>query len=729
MQITISNNSKLNTAPSAIKVNNINNIGNVTLAANAEFLNRLSVTNINRVGRINFGGFSSAFGSANNINLGDLLDVNTTGHAEGDVLVFNANTGFYDVKVLPRVDGLNTVIQIRRSTVASAPANLNVGELFYSYTSNTLFIGNAANGVMNVGGRFYTNLLDTASFANSANSLVLRSSNGSIQVQQLDIFNSPSANTHAATKEYVDIAFQAGVANIALNSLYDVDIGGTGVSQANKILVGNGAGFYVGTLVTGNVSLSGSGVVTINPGNVTNAMLEGGITNNKLQNSNVTIVSGPGLSNGGIVALGSSITIDVNAGDGLSNANGNLRVDSTVVRTDRPQTLNGSSYTFSTPVNFNGGISVTGTLTFGGNTVATQANLTLAHNQANAAYAQANAAFDAANNNQVTVVANNGLAINVSDVLSTVYNTTISDGVQSIAVGGAPAQDASNWRSKNIVEVLDTILFPDIDPTYTNPTISLSASINGTREIGETISQVLNSSGNKNDANTFTQIQFVRGITVLFSNSSLVASSISNIPNQFGYTNPNNPNFSYSGSYTDTFTVVSGVTEWYARGSYNAGVAKKNNKGVNDTRTPAVRNVNAPQAACTTFNSAATSIEGIYPYFWGVSSTQPTAASIASAIAAGTTNKVLASATGTVTVTFNASSEYVWLAHIGTATSKTKWYNTALNNGDIGAGQFILSPVNQNVNSPNGYWSGQSFKIYISGFATTTSGSIEFRNS
>jgi len=370
-----------------------------------------------------------------------------------------------------------------------------------------------------------------------------------------------------------------------------------------------------------------------------------------------------------------------------------------------------------------------------GNTVATQANLTLAYDQANAASIQANAArdqanaaFDAANNNQVTVVANNGLAIDGSDVLSTIYDTTISDGVTSVAVGGATAQDASEWRTKNIVQVLDAILFPDIAPTYTIPTITITSSITGTREIGETITPLLTANGVKNDANTYTQIAFRRGTTTINTNTALSVANIANVADQFGYSNPNNPNQRFLGTYTDSFVITSGSTTWLARGSYNAGIAKRNNKGVVDTRTPAVRTTTAPQAACTTFDSATTSVTGIYPYFWGVSATQPTASSIAADIAAGNANKVLAVATGTVTVTFNASSEYVWLAHIGSATSKTKWFNTALNNGDIGAGQFILAPVLQNVNSPDGFWSAQSFKVYISGFATTTSGSIEFRN-
>lgn len=329
----------------------------------------------------------------------------------------------------------------------------------------------------------------------------------------------------------------------------------------------------------------------------------------------------------------------------------------------------------------------------------------------------------------INVAANTALAFNTTtNVLSTIYNTSIADTVDSIAVGGAAVANAGVWKTKNIVEVLDTILFPDQLPTYTNPTISFSGTVSGTQEIGSSITQSMTSVGTKNDANTFTQIVFRRGGATLHTNTSLNAATTSNVADQFGYSNPNNPNFTYTGTNTNIYTVTAGSTSWDAVGSYNAGVAKRNNKGVTDTRTPAIRSTSAPQAACTSFTSSSVSISGIYPYFWGKSSTQPTAASIAADIAAGTTNKVLASSSGTVTVTYNASSEFIWLAHIATDTSKTKWYNTALNNGDIGAGQFILSPVTQNVNSPQGFWTAQSFKIYISGFATTTSGSIEFRN-
>jgi hypothetical protein len=326
-----------------------------------------------------------------------------------------------------------------------------------------------------------------------------------------------------------------------------------------------------------------------------------------------------------------------------------------------------------------------------------------------------------------TAGANAGIAI-ASNVYSTTYNSTISDSLTvPNTVGGIIAgTTAASLKAKNIVQVIDDLLFPTVLPTYTIPAVSIfTASASGYQEIGQTISQALNQTQNKNDAGVYSSLVFKRGGSVISTSSSPTGTSIADIAAQFGYADPNNPNFSYSQSYTDSFTVVSGATSWTAEGAYGAGLAKKDNKGNTDTRTAAVRSVNAPQAAAT-LTSGSNSITGIYPYFWGVSNTAPTAASIATAIAAGSANKVVSDAGSSITITFNASGQYVWFATAASYASKTTWYNTALNNGTIGPGQFILSPVTQNVNSPNGYWSTVSFKIYISGYATTTSGSIIF---
>jgi len=328
----------------------------------------------------------------------------------------------------------------------------------------------------------------------------------------------------------------------------------------------------------------------------------------------------------------------------------------------------------------------------------------------------------------ITVEENTGLDLDSSETLSTIYNSTISDTVQSVAVGGAVSLPASEWKSKNLVEVLDAILFPDVLPAYVIPTASLTGSQTGTKEIGSTISQVLALTTVENDAGEYTQLNLLRATNTIATDAAPAGTATTSLANQFGYTNPNNPNLSYSLGYTDSYTVVSGGVSWTGNGTYLVGLPIKNNKGVDDTRLAAVRTTSAPQAAGTITSNTVT-ITGIYPYFWGKSTTQPTVSSVAAAIAAGTENKVLTAASGTISITYNASAEYIWVAHLATYTEKTKWYNTDLNRGDIGADNFILAPITQTVNSPDSYWSGVSFKIYISAYASSTTGAIEFRNS
>jgi len=361
-----------------------------------------------------------------------------------------------------------------------------------------------------------------------------------------------------------------------------------------------------------------------------------------------------------------------------------------------------------------------------------------AYTQANTGVTLAQASFDKAN----TILANdiylqnvinsqNTTIQNIASTLSgnfapNLYTTAVSNSVNSIALGGAPVQNAQIWGTYTITQVLDTLLFPTINPTYTTPSISLSANYSGTYEIGVGINQSLTLTGNKNDAGAFTQLRIARNGTNLITNSSPTTTSIGNIGSQYGYNDPNNPNYSYTATYTDTYIIPSGTTTWSGSGSYGAGLAKQNNKGATDTTSFAIRSSSAPQSADSNFGSNSVSITGIYPYFWGVSSTQPTAASIASSIQAGTANKVLAVGSGTLTITYNASSQFVWFAVQSSYGNKSTWYNTALNNGSIGTGQFILSPVSQSVTSPSGYWSGVTYNIYISGYATTTSGTLQF---
>ena len=58
----------------------------------------------------------------------------------------------------------NTVIQILRSYTSDSPETLHDGELAYSFTSNTLFIGAANNEVITIGGRAYVGTIDGGGF-------------------------------------------------------------------------------------------------------------------------------------------------------------------------------------------------------------------------------------------------------------------------------------------------------------------------------------------------------------------------------------------------------------------------------------------------------------------------------------------------------------------------------------------------------------------------------------
>ena len=349
------------------------------------------------------------------------------------------------------------------------------------------------------------------------------------------------------------------------------------------------------------------------------------------------------------------------------------------------------------------------------NSAGTFANLAFAAaNSATSAAASAQDSFARQTANAAFLQANNALS----------YNTSIADAVTSIQVGGAAPTAASTWKTYTIVQALDAILFPTLGPSYTLPTLSFSASVQGIQEIGTTISQSLSLTGIKNDAGPFTQLRFTRDGSQISACTNPTRTNTSNIAAQYGYSDPNNQNYSYANTYSDSFVVISGSTTWAGDGNYDAGVSKLNNKGGADSNSAAVLSTTNPQSAQNNYSGGSGSVTGIYPYFWGVSSSQPTGSSIASDIAAGSTNKVLSDSSGSISITWNASGQYVWFAVPASYSTKTSWYNTALNNGSIGSGQFILGPVTQNVTSPSSYWTGVSYKIYISGFATTTSGSI-----
>jgi hypothetical protein len=328
---------------------------------------------------------------------------------------------------------------------------------------------------------------------------------------------------------------------------------------------------------------------------------------------------------------------------------------------------------------------------------------------------------------------NTGLGL-TGDTLYTIYNTTLDPELEvPNSVGGITSgTTVSQLTGKTIVEIIDDLLFPIALPSYTIPTITMTGVTSQTLEAGVTYAVGIGMYGDKNDAGAFTRLRILRNSSPIFTDITLGQSSITDIPEQFGYTDPNNPNYRYSttpASYSESYVIPTGTTTYNGDGNYGAGVAKQDNKGNYDTRTPAVRSTSAPQAASTGFSTATYTITGLYPYFYGLSDTLPTVDTIASAISGGTATKVLSSASGTLTIPYNNPTEwkYIWFAYVNNYTTKTIWYVNALDNGEID-GSFISTVATRNVNSPDGYWSGKIFKMHWSVYPTKQN-TIEFRNS
>lgn len=207
------------------------------------------------------------------------------------------------------------------------------------------------------------------------------------------------------------------------------------------------------------------------------------------------------------------------------------------------------------------------------------------------------------------------------------YNTAISDTVSSVLVGGALPQAASIWKTRSIIQVLDTILFPTLTASYTIPTISISMSPTTTQyEDGTIITLQFTGTFLKNDAGSLSALSFLRnagtGNVTLSTVFEPLSGSSTAVPDQFGFTNPNNPNATYTLIFTDTnFQVTSATTQWSVSAFYRSGQRKLNNKGEIDDRPFAVRSTAAPQLSSSNFTSSTVSVVGRRIMFYGADST------------------------------------------------------------------------------------------------------------
>ena len=287
----------------------------------------------------------------------------------------------------------------------------------------------------------------------------------------------------------------------------------------------------------------------------------------------------------------------------------------------------------------------------------------------------------------------------------------------NIAVGGVPVGTVLTGRT--LEEIIEDMLVTVFNPTLVNPNNTISDDTANTQEVGVTVPTV-----------NFTAT-FNRGlITPAYGTSGLR----SGLPNTYNYTGTNLPASVASTSLSNlqtinNYEILLGANTWTSTVSYDIGEQPLDSDG---------GNFSTPLPAGTT-GVKTTSINGIYPWFYGKVSSGGAAAGVNrptadQALINGFDGKLVASSTGTIIVPDFASTadDYIWFAIPSTSTDKNVWYVNALNNGLIGGavGGANLFPNfdTVSINSPTALWSGVNYKIYISNVQSSAS-IMEFRNS
>lgn len=171
----------------------------------------------------------------------------------------------------------NTSILIKRSTTLDKPVSLQAGELGYSYSSNTMFIGSpAGTGVINVGGVYYTQIVDAATSSNTASTLVKRDAAGNIFVGHANVRSisftdggslsttSFSGNANSATQFQTDRYINVTGGDITASAQLFNGTANATLSASLNTIAGLTAGVYGGTTVIPIIQVSANGrVMTI----------------------------------------------------------------------------------------------------------------------------------------------------------------------------------------------------------------------------------------------------------------------------------------------------------------------------------------------------------------------------------------------------------------------------------------------------------------------------------
>ena len=192
------------------------------------------------------------------------------------------------------------ITELAWSKISSAPA---VYSSVYLGTTNVLF--NRASGALSLSGVSIDGNAGTATTLATARNINGTSFNGSADITITAV--NPNALTIGTGLTGTTYNGSAAV-TIAIDTSSVMSLSGNqtvgGIKTFSSTISGS---------ISGNAGTVTNGVYTTDIGSVTNTMLAGSIANNKLLNSSVTVTAGTGMSGGGAVSLGGTVTL-TNAG-------------------------------------------------------------------------------------------------------------------------------------------------------------------------------------------------------------------------------------------------------------------------------------------------------------------------------------------------------------------------------------------------------------------------------
>lgn len=278
----------------------------------------------------------------------------------------------------------------------------------------------------------------------------------------------------------------------------------------------------------------------------------------------------------------------------------------------------------------------------------------------------------------------------------------------AISLGGISG--GTVLTGKTAFQLFEELLVPELFGTITAPSLAITISSGGTYEVGRVISQIVCGTFNQGCINP----QYCS-----------LSDKRSGCANAYRFTGCGMPSgfqacvLSTASQTNAAYIISAGTQTWTVQTRFDAGQPALGSKGTQYCAALA--------SGCTAICSA--SATGIYPYYYGKVTCATRPAVTNNLVTGGT--KVVASSTGTVTVTFSSVGQWTWLAMPQISTSKTCWFVNALDNGRINNAPSDKYPDECvfSVCSGQGCWSGINYKVYMSGFAATDASAIQFRNS